>query len=88
MTIKIDTPEGIKTGSSVYQVSAAKTGEFLPDAAKRTWSVKGDAIAIDLSSSRSVSRVYETMLDGSSINNSSSLANSLTQNAFVAGRRV
>ena len=33
-------------------------------------------------------RIYSTMLDGSSINNSTELSNSLTQSAFVLGRKL
>lgn len=48
MTVEVDTPEGLRTGSSVYQVSAWNTGSMLPDASKRGWNVQGDAVAVDL----------------------------------------
>lgn len=48
MIVEVDTPEGLRRGSSVYQVTAYNTGEFLPEAAKRNWYVKGEAVAVDL----------------------------------------
>lgn len=48
MTVEVDTPEGLRTGSSVYQVSAWNTGSMLPDANKRQRQVKGEAVFVAL----------------------------------------
>lgn len=48
MTVEVDTPEGLRTGSSVYQVSAWNTGSMLPDASKRKRRLIGEAVAVDL----------------------------------------
>ena len=48
MTVEIDTPQGLRRGSSVYQVWANDTTAVLPEEAKRDWGVKGEAVAVDL----------------------------------------
>ena len=60
MTVEVDTPEGVKTGSSVYEVAAANTLEFLPEGAKRTWDVKGEAVAVDLPGGRTMFALLRT----------------------------
>jgi len=60
MTVEVETPEGIKTGSSVYEVKAADTGSILPEGAKRTWTVKGEAVAVDLGGGRTLFSLLKT----------------------------
>lgn len=60
MTVEVDTPEGLRTGSSVYQVSAWNTGSMLPDASKRGWKVQGDAVAVDLPSGQALFALLKT----------------------------
>jgi hypothetical protein len=48
MTVEVETPEGLRTGSSVYEVSAEDKISFLPEMADRGWSVTGEAVAVDL----------------------------------------
>jgi hypothetical protein len=49
MTVEVATPQGMKTGSSVYQVWAyTNTAKVLPEEHARDWGVKGEAVVIDL----------------------------------------
>src|SRR5690242_13207563 len=49
LTVEVETPQGVRSGSSVYQVSAASMPALLlPNERKRDWVVKGEAVAVDL----------------------------------------
>lgn len=48
MTIEVETPEGNRSGSSVYEVTAQNLHALSPDEADRRWSTKGEAVAVDL----------------------------------------
>lgn len=48
MTIEVETPEGIRSGSAVYEVTAQNLQALLPDEADRSWATKGEAVAVDL----------------------------------------
>lgn len=60
MTVAVDTPQGVRTGSSVYEVTAGRTGGILPEEAKRDWSVKGEAVAVDLPGGRTLFALLKT----------------------------
>lgn len=60
MTVAVDTPQGVRTGSSVYEVTAGNTGGILPEGAKRDWSVKGEAVAVDLPGGRTLFALLKT----------------------------
>lgn len=60
LTVEIDTPEGLRRGSSVYEVWASKKTALLPEEAKRTWGVRGEAVAIDLPGGRTVFALLKT----------------------------
>jgi hypothetical protein len=47
--VEVDTPEGLKSGSSVIEVSTRVSGEYsIPDPGKIFTKVRGEAVAIDL----------------------------------------
>lgn len=46
VTVEVDTPQGLRTGSSVWETSAVQ-GSGIPDKARRTTN-RGEAIAVDL----------------------------------------
>lgn len=48
ITVEVDTPQGLRTGSSVWETSA-KEGSGLPDTARRVKN-RGEAVAVDLPS--------------------------------------
>lgn len=60
MTVVLDTPQGRRTGSSVYEVTAGRTGAILPDAAKRDWHVKGEAVAVELPDGKTLFALLKT----------------------------
>ena len=48
MTVEVETPQGIKTGSSVYAVSARKLTPLTSQEAKRSAGARGEATIVDL----------------------------------------
>ena len=49
MTVEVETPEGLKTGSSVIEVSTDVASEYtIPTPGKVTNRVRGEAAAVDL----------------------------------------
>ena len=60
LTVQVQTPDGLRRGSSVYQVAAANLPALLPDEHKRDWSVKGDAVAVNLPDGRTLFALMRT----------------------------
>ena len=58
--VEVDTPQGSRSGSSVYEVKAASLRTTLPDAAQRTWSTRGEAIAVDLPNGQTLFALMQT----------------------------
>lgn len=48
MTVEVETPQGLKTGSSVYEVLAFKTSELITGGTSSNATLKGEALAVDL----------------------------------------
>ncbi len=47
MTVEVDTPEGMRRGSSVYEVFANNTPKLLPEEGVRQIEIKGQAVVIE-----------------------------------------
>lgn len=60
MTVEVVTPEGLKTGSSVYEVSAGNVKKILPDAQSRSVSVRGEAVAVDVAPGQTLFALLRT----------------------------
>jgi hypothetical protein len=60
MTVEIETPEGLRTGSSVYEVTAGNRTAILPDMADRHKSLRGEALTVDLPDGRTLFALLET----------------------------
>ena len=60
MTVEVETPEGLRRGSSVYQIWANDTTSILPDEAKRDWGSKGEAVAVDLPGGKTLFALMKT----------------------------
>lgn len=60
VTVYVDTPEGVRMGSSVYEVRAGNLKQLLPDAAGRGWSTIGEAVAIDLPNGKTLFTLSQT----------------------------
>ena len=53
LTVEIDTPEGVKAGSSVIEVDTHVAGEYsIPTPGRVTNRVRGEAVAVDLGNGR------------------------------------
>ena len=61
LTVEVETPQGLRSGSSVYQVWANDTTAVLPEEAKRDWGVKGEAVAVDLPGGRTLFALLKTV---------------------------
>lgn len=61
MTVEVDTPSGLKTGSSVYEVTAEKHVKLLPDANSRSRDVRGEAVAVDMPGGRTLFALLKTI---------------------------
>ena len=48
MTIEIETPQGLKSGSSVMEITAYKKMKLTSEEHARDWEVKGEAVVVDL----------------------------------------
>lgn len=48
LALEVETPEGLRTGSAVRQVSWAKGMQITPEATTSTMTHKGEAVAVDL----------------------------------------
>lgn len=48
MTVTVETPEGLKTGSAVREVTYKNGPKILPDVAGSNWKVDGEAVVVDL----------------------------------------
>lgn len=60
LTVEVSTPEGMRSGSSVYEVFAKNLNPILPDEADRTWSTKGEAVAVDLPQGQTLFALLKT----------------------------
>ncbi len=54
LTVEVETPEGVRSGSAVREVGGENRLALLPDEAARTWWVKGQAVAVDLPNGRTL----------------------------------
>ena len=53
LTVEVDTPEGVKVGSSVIEVDTHVAGEYsIPTPGRVTHRVRGEAVAVDLGEGR------------------------------------
>ena len=57
MTVEVETPQGLRSGSSVYAVWAAND---FPGSQKRLWRVSGEAVAVDLPDGRTLFALLRT----------------------------
>ncbi|MFW2448805.1 MAG: hypothetical protein ACN4E6_15900 [Qipengyuania pacifica] len=60
MMVQVETPGGVRTGSSVYEVGAGNKVAITREMATRDWSVKGEAVAVDLPGGRTLFAVRST----------------------------
>jgi hypothetical protein len=60
LTVEVDTPQGLRKGSSVYEVLANNKTALLPEEASRDWGVRGEAVAVDLPNGRTLFALLKT----------------------------
>lgn len=60
LTVEVTTPAGLRSGMSVYEVSAKSLNAILPDQADRTWSTKGEAVVVDLPGGQTLFALLKT----------------------------
>ncbi len=60
LMVEVETPEGIKHGSSVYEVKARNVPNIFPQGASREWAVQGEAVAVDLPNGQTLFALMRT----------------------------
>lgn len=60
LTVELDTPAGVRRGSSVIEIMARNTAALAPDGKARTWRVTGEAVAIDVPDGRTLFALLKT----------------------------
>jgi hypothetical protein len=61
LTVEVETPQGLRSGYSVYEVTAQKHAKFLPEARARSRDVRGEAVAVDLPGGKTLFALLKTM---------------------------
>lgn len=61
MTVEVDTPVGLKSGSSVYEVEAKNVAALTPGGVGLQMKVKGEALAVDLPGGRTLFALLKTV---------------------------
>ena len=60
LTVEVDTPEGLRSGSSVYEVTAWNQFGLDPSGQVRRWEVKGEAVAVELPNGKMLFSLLKT----------------------------
>ena len=61
MTVEVDTPLGVRTGSSVYQVTAGYRPDLQPGGKAREWAAHGEAVAVNLPNGKTLFALLKTV---------------------------
>lgn len=60
MTVEVDTPDGLKTGSSVYEVTAEGRWSPLPETQSSFLGERGEAVAVEIAPGRTLFALLKT----------------------------
>ena len=60
MTVEVETPHGLRTGSSVYQVVAGYRADLQPGGRAREWSARGEAVAVSIPGGKTLFALLKT----------------------------
>lgn len=60
MTVEVETLQGRKSGSSVFQVTAGYRPDLQPGGKAREWKVRGEAVAVDLPDGKTLFALLKT----------------------------
>lgn len=60
LTVEVETPQGLRNGSSVYEVKAWNEPGMDPSGKVRKWTVRGEAVAVDLPGGRKLFALLKT----------------------------
>ena len=60
LTVEVETPKGLRTGSSVYEVLAFKTSELITGGTSSDSTIKGEAVAVDLLGGKTLFALLKT----------------------------
>lgn len=61
MTVEVDTPQGVRTGSSVYEVNVQKDIKLTAEMSNSQTSIRGEAVAIDIAPGRTLFALLKTV---------------------------
>lgn len=71
MTIEVDTPQGVKTGSSVYEVETTGSRDLVAGGKGSRFTLRGEAVAVDLGDGRTLFALLRLASGTSSDDNNS-----------------
>lgn len=60
MIVEVDTPQGVRTGSSVYEVKAVNRTQLIAHNASRSWNTKGQSVMVDLPNGQTLFTLMKT----------------------------
>lgn len=60
LTINIETPQGMRSGFSVYEITANQRQKILPEEAARAWSTRGEAVAVEIAPGKALFALLKT----------------------------
>lgn len=61
MTVEVDTPEGLKTGSSVYEVETTGSRDLVAGGTGSRFTLRGEAVAVDLPDGKTLFALLKTV---------------------------
>ena len=61
MTVEVDTPEGLKAGSSVYEVETTGSSDLMYGGKGSRFTLRGEAVAVDLPGGRTLFALLKTV---------------------------
>lgn len=67
MTVEVETPQGLRTGSSVLEILAGKTMSLTPESAKAQVELHGEAVAVDLPGGETLFALLRTAINDQSL---------------------
>jgi hypothetical protein len=67
MTVVVETPDGVKSGSSVYQIDVAQRLQVTPESQVRKVALTGESVAVEIAPGRTLFTLLKTVSNNDSI---------------------
>lgn len=60
LTIEVETPQGLRSGYSIYEITANQRQKILPEEAARAWSTRGEAVTVGIAPDKTLFALLKT----------------------------